>query len=95
VPPRAASTPTRSLDLPRARDAPELDRRDADLLQQRVRLRLVVRALHRLRRRDEHRHREALACGGKPGKVERRLRQHDVDSLALDELEHCVCERGV
>ncbi len=85
----------RSLDLPRAGDTPELDGRDADPLQELVRLRLVVRPVHRLGRRDEHRHREAVARRREARQVERRLRQDDVDLLALDDLEHRVRVRGV
>ena len=65
----------RGLDLARTGDAAELDGGDADPLQQRVRLRLVVRAVHRVRRRDEHRDGEAVAHLGERLQVERRLRQ--------------------
>ena len=46
-------------------------------------------------RRDEHRHREAVAMRGEPVEVERRLRQHGVHALALDDVEHRVGEARV
>ena len=83
------------LDLGGAVHAAEVRRRDAEPVQERVGLRLVVRAADRVRRRDEHGHREGVAVLGQALEVERRLRQHGVDALALDDLEHRVGEAGV
>ena len=83
------------VDLGRSADTPELGRGDAEPVEQRVRLCLVVRAHDRVRRRDEHRDVEAFALVGEALQVERRLRQDDVDLLARDDLEHRVDELGV
>ena len=76
-------------------DAPEVGASDAEPLQQRVGLRLVVRAVDRVGRGDEHRHREAVAVRRQPLEVEGGLRQHDVDALPLDDLEHRVGEARI
>ena len=83
------------LDLPRAVHAAEVGALHAQPLQQRVGLGLVVRAVDRVRRGDEHRHREAVAVRRQPFEVERGLRQDDVDALALDDVEHRVGEARV
>ena len=80
----------RRFDLARAGNAAELDGRHTDALKQRVGLRLVVRALHGPRGRDEHRYGETLASRRERLEVERRLWQHEVDALALDEIEDRV-----
>ena len=84
---RVAELARRRRDGGAAARAAEVGRRHAEAAQQRVRLGLVVRPPHGLGRRDEHRNRKRLARGGERGQVVRRLRQHDVDALALDELE--------
>ena len=85
----------RSRDLGGAVDASEVGPLDAEPLQQGVGLRLVVGAVDRVRRRDQHRHGEAVPVRGEPFEVEGRLRQDDVDSLALDDVQHRVGEAGV
>ena len=76
-------------------DAPELGCGDAEPVQERVRLGLVVRAVDRVGLRHEHGAGEALAVRCQPFEVVRRLREDDVDALALDDVEDRVGEGGV
>ena len=85
----------RSGDFGGAVDAAEVGSLDAEPLQQRVRLCLVVRAVDGVRRRHEHRHREAVAVRCEPFEVEGRLRQDDVDAFLLDDRQDGVGEAGV
>ena len=71
----------RLCDRRRAVHAVEGRRGEPQPVEERVGLRLVVRAMDRVGARDEHRHREPLAMCGEPLQVEARLRQDDIDGL--------------
>src|SRR5207249_7311947 len=89
---RIAELPCGCLDAGRALDAAELRRTKSETVQERVALRLVVRAANRLGRRDEDRYREAVAVRRESFEIVRRLREHDVDGLPLDDVEDRVRE---
>ena len=76
-------------------DAPELRRRHAEPVEERVALSFVVRPVDCVGARDEDRHGEAVAVCGEPFQVERRLRKDDVDGLVFDDLEDGVGEARV
>ena len=73
------------LDLGGAVDPAERRRRQAEPVQELVRLGLVVRAEDRVGLGHEHGHGERVAVLGEPLEIERRLGQHAVGALALDD----------